>query len=54
VDSHFIPDANYNAVIAAILKLEPCAFIGKVTFDQIAIALGEIGNIWPEGMKDLS
>lgn len=54
MNGRFVPDLNYNAAIAAILALEPCALTGKLTFDQIAIALGEFGEIWPEGMKVLA
>lgn len=53
MNARYVPDNNYDAAIAAILALEPCAFAGRVTKDQIAVALGEFGDIWPEGIRSM-
>jgi hypothetical protein len=51
MNKRFVPDTKYAAAIEAILALKPSAIDGKVTFDQIAIALGEFGDVWPEGLS---
>lgn len=51
MDARFMPDVDYTALIEAILALEPCLLTEKLSFDQIAITLGEVGNIWPNGIK---
>lgn len=41
----FMPHADYQKLIAALLTAEPCAV--SVTDNEIKIALAEHGNIWP-------
>lgn len=43
----YIEDARLFALADAIAALEPCAWAGRITRDQILIALGEHGDIWP-------
>ena len=43
----YIPLSRLHAVADAVAALEPCAWSGKITRDQILIALGEHGDIWP-------
>lgn len=44
----YIDDHRFNALAEKIAALEPCAFAGRITADQIKLALGEHGDIWPE------
>jgi hypothetical protein len=50
MNPRYIPDLSYTALIEALLALKPAKAREQVTFDQIAMALGQIGNIWPMGM----
>jgi hypothetical protein len=43
----YIASARFERIAEAIAALEPCAFRGVVTADQIKMALGEHGDIWP-------
>lgn len=43
----FLERSRLDAIADAILKIEPCAFYGVVTRDQIVAAIGEAGDIWP-------
>lgn len=43
----YIEDARLIAIADAIAAIKPCAFAGRVTRDQIIVALGEHGDIWP-------
>ncbi len=45
---------KYRAGVQKIEELKPCPFAGKVTADQIKIALGEWLDIWPEFMAPKS
>jgi hypothetical protein len=47
----YIPDQNCEAIIEAVLALEPCPVTGKITRDQIEIAMGEFGNTWPARIR---
>jgi hypothetical protein len=38
---------RYNKLIDALLNMKPCPFAGVVTADQIKLALGLGGDIWP-------
>ena len=38
----------------AISNVQPCAVTGRVTSSEIAVALGEFGDIWPESIRDHS
>lgn len=40
-------DRLYDAVVTALANLKPCCFSYRITEDQITIALGETGDIWP-------
>jgi hypothetical protein len=35
-----------------IANIEPCAVTGRITRSQVVIAMGEFGDIWPEGIRD--
>lgn len=48
----YIPDDIENLVAEKIANLEPCAFAGRVTPDQVKLALGEFGDIWPESIRE--
>ena len=39
---------QYSRLVERLANLEPCPFAGKITPDQIKVALGEAGNIWPK------
>lgn len=43
----YLDQSRFDALIDALLNVESCPGTGKVTRDQIVIALGEAGNIWP-------
>jgi hypothetical protein len=47
----YIPTGNYRRAADAIAALKPCPVHGVITADQIKIALGEAGNIWPESIR---
>ncbi len=49
--ARFIPDEDYTALIEALLSLKPASITTRVTFEQIAMALGDKGNIWPQGIQ---
>ena len=46
----FAENALLDKACRAIAALEPCPFAGKVTADQVKIALGELLDIWPESI----
>lgn len=43
----YFADEHHARLVNALLNLQPCPFAGRVTADQITLALGEAG-IWPE------
>lgn len=43
----YLPYDRYTRLVAALANLEPCPFAGRITEDQIKVALGEAGDIWP-------
>lgn len=43
----YIDRSRLHILADAIAALEPCPFTGTITRDQIVVALGEHGNIWP-------
>jgi hypothetical protein len=43
----YIPNDRFERLAQALTELKPNAFTGTVTTDEIKIALGEIGDIWP-------
>ncbi|TAI63464.1 hypothetical protein [Bradyrhizobium sp. Leo170] len=44
----YLSDDRHSRLVQAILNAKPCPFAGHVTADQITMALGEVGSIWPE------
>lgn len=51
--SIYLPRRAYARLVDAILKLEPDPVSGQVEADQVKLALGEFGDIWPEGLNEL-
>ena len=49
----YIDTSEFNALALAIAGQPPCQFTGRVTEDQIKIALGEIGDVWPIAIMPL-
>ncbi|QDM27560.1 hypothetical protein FNL56_16605 [Tardiphaga sp. vice304] len=47
----YIGTARFQRIAAAIAALEPCWFSGVVTADQVKLALGEHGDIWPDSIR---
>lgn len=47
----YLSDETYHRLIDAILNAEPCAWSGKVEKDQVMLAIGEAGSIWPEAIR---
>ena len=47
----YIPTGNYRRAADAIAALKPCPVHGVVTADQVKIALGEAGDIWPDSIR---
>ncbi len=43
----YLDDERYARLVNALLNVQPCPFAGHVTADQIMMALGEVGNVWP-------
>jgi hypothetical protein len=43
----YIDDNGYAALVAVLANLEPCPVEGRITEDQVKLALGEHGNVWP-------
>ena len=48
----FIENGLFDRAAAKIAALKPCPFAGKVTADQIKLALGEWLDIWPASIAD--
>lgn len=48
----YMPDVDYDRLVAALLNLAPDPGTGEVGPDQIKIALGNAGNVWPERIDD--
>lgn len=48
----YIPTETYKKLTEALASLEPCPTSGLVTEDQIKIALGEVGGIWPDSIRE--
>jgi hypothetical protein len=47
----YVSTENYRSAAEAIAGLEPCPVHGDITADQVKIAIGEAGNIWPESIR---
>lgn len=43
----YVENELFDHVAKVIAALEPCPFAGKVTADQIKIALADATDIWP-------
>jgi hypothetical protein len=43
----YVENELFDRVAEAIVALEPCPFAGKVTVDQIKLALADAADIWP-------
>jgi hypothetical protein len=48
----FIEDAKFDHFAESVAALEPCPFAGKVTADQVKIALVELLDICPASIAD--
>ena len=47
----YLDTERFNHIAEKIAALTPCAFAGRVTADQVKVALGEQGDIWPECIR---
>jgi hypothetical protein len=47
-----VESGKINRFAEIVAALEPCPFAGKVTADQVKIALGELLDIWPASIAD--
>jgi hypothetical protein len=47
----FIDDVRYNALVKVLASIKAGLFVGGKE-DQIKIALGEAGDIWPVSIRD--
>lgn len=45
--AYYISTPDYDRLVDALANLKPCPFEGRITADQIKIALGELGDVWP-------
>lgn len=46
----YLDDDRLDAIADAILNIEPCPVTGMIRRDQIIMAIGEAGNVWPESI----
>lgn len=44
---HIVNTSAFRAAAEAIANLCPCPVEGRVTADQVKVALGELLDIWP-------
>jgi hypothetical protein len=47
----YLPTEEFHKLAEAIAALEPCPMDGRVTANQIKIALGAFGDIWPMAIR---
>lgn len=47
----YLDDERYTKLVTALLNMQPCPFAGVVTADQIKLALGLRGDIWPMAIR---
>lgn len=47
----YLSHDRYTRLVAALADLKPCPIADRITADQIKIALGEAGDIWPLGIR---
>jgi hypothetical protein len=45
--SVYISTERFHAMAETIAALPPCPFVGRVTPDQVKLALAEHGDVWP-------
>lgn len=51
-EERFIPTDDYNALAERLAgMMRECPGAGKVTADQIKIAIGEAMNLWPASIR---
>lgn len=50
--ANYFKTKSYNSAMEVVASLKPCTFAGKVTADQVKIALGEHLDIWPASIAD--
>jgi hypothetical protein len=56
----YLPKTKYNRLVATLmsvaplLNIEPSAWTGTITEDEIKIALGEKLDIWPESIREMA
>jgi hypothetical protein len=43
----YVENKLFDHVVNVIATLEPCPFAGKVTIDQIKLALADATDVWP-------
>jgi hypothetical protein len=48
----YLETGLYRRLAEALCGAAPCAVTGLIADDQIKIILGEIGNIWPDCIRD--
>ncbi len=48
---YFVPDERLVRAADAIANLAPCPIAGRITRDQVLLALGEFGDIWPDSIR---
>jgi hypothetical protein len=48
----YVDSQGLHRAAVALAKLEPCPYAGRVTEDQVKIALGELLDIWPASIAD--
>ncbi|MBP2147630.1 hypothetical protein [Xanthobacter flavus] len=44
----YLDDRTYSELIYALLHLKPTHFSGRVDYSDVAMALGEVADIWPK------
>ena len=47
----YIEAERWRRLIEALAAIKPCPYMHRVTPDQIGLALGEFGEIWPEAIN---
>lgn len=50
----YFDTAELEALAEKIARLEPCPVAGRVTADQVKIALGEGLDVWPARIAEVS
>ncbi|WP_041358089.1 hypothetical protein [Nitrobacter hamburgensis] len=59
-ETTYLPDTEYHALVrtllrfAPLLNIEPSAWTGTITEDEIKLALGEQFDIWPESIREMA